>query len=740
MSTNKIGFNNFKAFGEKMQTFPKKPITLVYGPNSIGKSSLLHSQLYFEYIKENSKFDLFSTKFAGDELDFNGFDNFIHKKDTKNSISFETIITNQEDIINFLAMFNKGLNKSEIESLVSYFRVKGKPKLFLKKIDKTTYQHYSILNTIERIQKLKISQKELDLLLIDNSLNNYHNSLEFIDNLINMQEELKLIIKNTQLYLIRNFETFTINKNFEYVHEFINEHGINIKDFKNKMPIDEDLRKIKNETDEVIKNRMLELYIEKWLSENIDSIKVDDNELLIYKLMYSNVISLKESEKEKIEQNLFYEIDFLNYINNIQNIKIKLDINKQSTKEVIFNITIYIDDVELFRTVYKGQKHEIIINNKNGLLVKFSEKLDSFVEIVDLEQVLSTMKESNMFSKHDIEEYQSIKSRKPNPMNEHKNFFMTLSWSKKEKIIFNKLNNLSNDISIDSLSLWSPVEIFNSSLILFRPLVLNTVLSVVNNEKIEGCQYFGPLRFYPTRTGHLIKRELNENENLNGENIWEYIKNSQELQDSLNQILLNKDIFNTTYQVEIQNKFNLIGSQIKSLNFENKTNEEIIQRLMDIAKVENELIFLDKQKNTPVNLRDMGLGNSQMIPFLLLCNHEVNTRFFIEQPELHLHPKIQAELADEFIQSYKKRDNEFMIETHSEHLLLRIMKRMRHTAEDKRDRDKSLDLTPDDICLLYIDANNDSAYIKELRLSKKGKLLDHWPGGFFEEGYQERFQ
>jgi hypothetical protein len=72
-------------------------------------------------------------------------------------------------------------------------------------------------------------------------------------------------------------------------------------------------------------------------------------------------------------------------------------------------------------------------------------------------------------------------------------------------------------------------------------------------------------------------------------------------------------------------------------------------------------------------------------------------------------------------------------------MLLRIMKRMRHTEEDKEGRDKTLDLTPDDVCILYVDNDRDSSYIKELRLSKKGTLLDHWPNGFFEEGYKERF-
>jgi len=152
------------------------------------------------------------------------------------------------------------------------------------------------------------------------------------------------------------------------------------------------------------------------------------------------------------------------------------------------------------------------------------------------------------------------------------------------------------------------------------------------------------------------------------------------------------------------------------------------------------LLFKDQRSNTLVHNRDIGLGVTQIMPVigmsLLLKEHTIA----IEQPELHLHPRIQAEIADEFIRSYKENENEFLIETHSEHLLLRIMKRMRHTAENKVDRDKSLDLTPDDVCLLYVDNDGETTYLQELRLSKKGTLLDPWPNGFFEEGYRERFQ
>jgi len=103
---------------------------------------------------------------------------------------------------------------------------------------------------------------------------------------------------------------------------------------------------------------------------------------------------------------------------------------------------------------------------------------------------------------------------------------------------------------------------------------------------------------------------------------------------------------------------------------------------------------------------------------------------------LHLHPALQAELADLFIDGSKR--NKIMIETHSEHLLLRIMRRMRETYEGKIE-DESLKLTPDDVAILYVDSYEGNTFIKEIELDEDGSLLDPWPGGFFEEGFKERF-
>jgi hypothetical protein len=66
------------------------------------------------------------------------------------------------------------------------------------------------------------------------------------------------------------------------------------------------------------------------------------------------------------------------------------------------------------------------------------------------------------------------------------------------------------------------------------------------------------------------------------------------------------------------------------------------------------------------------------------------------------------------------------------------MKRMRQTAEGTLE-DENLRLTPDDVAVLYVDNDGEKTYILELELDEDGTLLDPWPGGFFEEGFAERF-
>ncbi len=86
----------------------------------------------------------------------------------------------------------------------------------------------------------------------------------------------------------------------------------------------------------------------------------------------------------------------------------------------------------------------------------------------------------------------------------------------------------------------------------------------------------------------------------------------------------------------------------------------------------------------------------------------------------------------------KNSNRTLLIETHSEHLLLRIMRRMRETFEDRIEENR-FPVTPDDIAVLFVERHDSQTIIREMPVNERGELVKAWPGGFFEEDIEEVF-
>jgi predicted ATPase len=134
----------------------------------------------------------------------------------------------------------------------------------------------------------------------------------------------------------------------------------------------------------------------------------------------------------------------------------------------------------------------------------------------------------------------------------------------------------------------------------------------------------------------------------------------------------------------------------------------------------------------------MGIGFSQMMPLVASAFGSDNRLIAIEQPELHIHPALQTELADLFIQSAKERGNRYLIETHSEHLILRLLRRVRETTEGELAHGNP-PLFPNDICVLYVEPTEQGSKVIELPVTADGDFSCPWPNGFFEERSAELF-
>ena len=145
-------------------------------------------------------------------------------------------------------------------------------------------------------------------------------------------------------------------------------------------------------------------------------------------------------------------------------------------------------------------------------------------------------------------------------------------------------------------------------------------------------------------------------------------------------------------------------------------------------------IALTDKAGTQVTLADVGYGINQLLPIIIEgIASEEGSIICVEQPEIHLHPRLQANIADLMIDTIadeRGKRKQWIVETHSELLILRLQRRIR---EGK--------IKPEDISVLYVDPNDEStegSAIKVLRLGEDSYFKDPWPDGFFDDGLKER--
>ena len=144
--------------------------------------------------------------------------------------------------------------------------------------------------------------------------------------------------------------------------------------------------------------------------------------------------------------------------------------------------------------------------------------------------------------------------------------------------------------------------------------------------------------------------------------------------------------------------------------------------LRPISDTNQDYEFLVKKyKGGPeVRLTDIGFGVSQVLPVLILCYYAPEGSILIlEQPEAHLHPKVQSELADVLIDVVQNRNIQIILESHSAHLLHRLQRRI---AEEQ--------ISADDTAFYFCQINDSTSQIERLKVDEYGNIRN-WPQNFF---------
>jgi predicted ATPase len=217
--------------------------------------------------------------------------------------------------------------------------------------------------------------------------------------------------------------------------------------------------------------------------------------------------------------------------------------------------------------------------------------------------------------------------------------------------------------------------------------------------------YLGPLREYPHRS-YKWSGEVVRDVGLRGEQAVPALLASR---DSNNVVRRGRGRHNQTVEVCVADwlkKMGLIHSFHLQPITENRKDYELrVQKTLDSPEV---------------LITDVGFGISQILPVLVLCYYvPENSILIFEQPEIHLHPAVQYLLADVFIDAVNTRKVQIIIESHSEHLMERLQRRI---AENK--------FASSDAALYFTEFRGDQSILSALDVTLFGDITN-WPKDFF---------
>ena len=265
---------------------------------------------------------------------------------------------------------------------------------------------------------------------------------------------------------------------------------------------------------------------------------------------------------------------------------------------------------------------------------------------------------------------------------------------------------------------------------------------------LNTMTYIGPLREIPAR-GFRPRLSPDESRWAQGLAAWDllYSDTTGDLLQRVNHWLGEKDRLGTPYEINRIQRLEIPVPSPFSVIFDRGITEDDIGDLQGIyagLSTHTEIVLRDFVKNITVAPSDVGVGISQMIPVIVGCLQGRGGVLAVEQPELHIHPAIQVGMGDLFIETAIAKDSGLgsgkmlLVETHSEHIMLRLLRRVRETSEGNLPP-SAVSVVPKDISVIYVENQENEVLFKPLRVADDGDFLDRWPKGFFEERAEELF-
>jgi hypothetical protein len=260
-------------------------------------------------------------------------------------------------------------------------------------------------------------------------------------------------------------------------------------------------------------------------------------------------------------------------------------------------------------------------------------------------------------------------------------------------------------------------------------------------DNLKQFRYLGPLRDTPPRNFQ-PPRFPDASRWSSGLGAWDALQNGSDLLvDAVGSWLGDPHNLNAGCHIERRTSVELdyADPMVRAL-LARRAFDDIDEQLgsqLANAPTSSRVVIVPNNTNIELRPHDVGIGISQVVPVIVTALDGSERLLAIEQPELHIHPRLQAEIADLFIEAIHKNKHRFIIETHSEHLILRLLRRIRETEVNKAPADRTL--RTDELAIYYLKQEDGATRALEIEVDVKGEFIQPWPDDFFEIDFYERF-
>lgn len=750
MKITKISLTNFRAF-KQTQTIEFAPVTLLFGPNSVGKSTVLKALFYVQQILSKGQcnpmyLDALNKKYIG------GFENLVHKRDLNTNITLK-IEYDKGDAIGSSYAYLYELLSEELDIQLSSPVVDAKTiaiefEIAWHKFEKTAYiKTYRVEFDGDIIAEVTSSGPKQAFLTF---LNYIHPLLlpANHDEWLQAQKDSKANLHPYNRLILDGIDVYETEEEDEEELEFDRQLSNHYNQLLEKTDNPEEKKEIALEyMAQRFKYRMKKYGIDpKDITEDGLSIQFSSDDYFVSAL--HELVNLQDRDRRNMIS--IHDHREYNLLHNVLTIDTNVGALPTLGRKIRTNLEL--DTI----------KHDEIIT-----------ELLSDVLVAPLDNLLNLLNESlciGPIRKIPDANYQ------PLPYIEQSDWYDgSAAWSMLKKASFGELKEIHKWMSDqDKLNLGYGISVKVSKVFdLHNPIYATHNIEILSPKidelirwhlgdqrisemgaVLDGISEIENRVIDPTNEAEykydfeqkaIIKqyRRL-EKEERNLEFLLEDLRSRKDFEQSSvssqSKELLNQlDEDNELEELLKNKRYDDAIADLTNRYEEVKAKRYTVLSETDFLRLDaNDLIkgysIWDQQNDISVEPNEIGTGVSQLMPLIVAAITQKSGLVACEQPELHLHPRVQVAIGD--LLSQNTEHVNYLIETHSEHLILRLRRRIRQNTDNELPVGLKA-FSHNEVVINYLEPSKDGVQVRRIRMDEDGEFRQPWPNGFFHERLDE---